>query len=57
MKKQIIKLFTIALFAAIGLQSCSVEYRDKRRHEREGRHDHDHDHDDHHNYNNTRTGY
>lgn len=50
MKKHFLKLLTLALFVTVGLQSCSVEYRENRR-KREEQHRHDHDHDnDHHDY-------
>lgn len=51
MKKHIVKLLTLALFAAVGLQSCSVAYREKRS-KRDGQNQHDRDHDRGHDNNN-----
>ncbi|MEO6523907.1 MAG: hypothetical protein ABIN91_19645 [Mucilaginibacter sp.] len=46
MKKPFLKLLTLALFAAIGLQSCSVAYRENRyKRDNQKQHDRDRDHD------------
>jgi ABC-type Zn2+ transport system substrate-binding protein/surface adhesin len=55
MKKHFVKLLTLVIFASIGLQSCSVAYREnrhKRDEQRQHDRDHDHDHDNNHNYRN-----
>jgi hypothetical protein len=43
MKKYVIKLVTLLVFASVAISSCSVEYRQRRMH----RHD-PNGHDDHH---------
>jgi len=53
MKKQIIRLIALLIFASVAMSSCSVEYREHRRHHYDDRHDdrdhgHDHDHDNDH---------
>lgn len=51
MKKQIIRLIALLIFASVAVSSCSVEYREHHRyHHDDDHHDHDHDHD--HNYRN-----
>lgn len=50
MKKQVIRLIALLMFASIAISSCSVEYREGHRHHADSEHhdngDH-HDHDDH----------
>ena len=54
MKKQIMRLIALLIFASIAISSCSVEYREEHRHHRDDEHhDHDRDHDEHdHDYRN-----
>ena len=50
MKKQVIRLIALLVFASVAMSSCSVEYREAHRHHNDGdRHEHEehHDHDDH----------
>lgn len=54
MKKYLIKMIALMAVASVLLSSCSVEYRERHRHDRGyDHHDHDRDHD-HHYYNNHR---
>jgi hypothetical protein len=46
MKKEIVKLFTLIVFGAAVLSSCSIENRNHR-----GRHDNDRNHDRHYDHN------
>jgi hypothetical protein len=47
MKKQIVRLIALLVFASVALSSCSIEYREgHRRHWDDDHHDRD-DHDDH----------
>ena len=48
MKKQIVRLIALLIFASMAISSCSIEYREEHRHHRDDeRHDHDRDHDEH----------
>jgi len=51
MKKQLTRMITLLAVASVMLSSCSVAYREHRRHIRDERHSHDHDHDHDHHYN------
>jgi len=46
MKKQIIRLIALLIFASVAMSSCSVEYREHHRHHWEDEHHEHHDHDD-----------
>jgi ABC-type nickel/cobalt efflux system permease component RcnA len=52
MKKQVIRLIALLIFASVAMSSCSVEYRERHRHHYDDRdhdnHDHDRDHNDNH---------
>ncbi|MDB4923946.1 MAG: hypothetical protein JWR23_2 [Mucilaginibacter sp.] len=54
MKKYVIKMVTLLVFASVTITSCSLEYRQRRMHERDndrGRdndRNRDHDNNDHH---------
>ena len=51
MKKYILKMAALLIFASVALSSCSVQYREShRRHD--GDHGEHHDHDRDHNYHN-----
>ncbi|MFI5161291.1 MAG: hypothetical protein ACHQHN_08435 [Sphingobacteriales bacterium] len=46
MKKQIIRLIALLIFASVTISGCSIEYREGHRHHMDDHHDHDHhDHD------------
>jgi len=45
MKKQIIRLIALLIFASVTISGCSVEYRQHHDHHADDHHD-DHDHDD-----------
>ena len=46
MKKQIMRLLALLIFASVAMSSCSVEYREHHRyHHDDDHHDRDHDHD------------
>lgn len=52
MKKQIMRLIALLIFASVAISSCSIEYREHHRRHWDD-HDHDHDRDDHdHDYRN-----
>lgn len=49
MKKQIVRLIALLIFASVAMSSCSVEYREHHRHhwdDEHHEHDHDRDHDE-----------
>jgi len=47
MKKQMIRLIALLIFASVTISSCSIEYREGHRHHAEEHHDNgDHDHND-----------
>jgi hypothetical protein len=46
MKKYILRMIALLVFAAVAFSSCSVEYRNAHRGHRDG-YDHDHDRDHH----------
>jgi len=46
MKKQIMRLLALLIFASVAMSGCSVEYREHHRyHHDDDHHDRDHDHD------------
>jgi hypothetical protein len=46
MKKQMIRLIALLIFASVTISSCSIEYREGHRRHMDDHHDHDnHDHD------------
>jgi hypothetical protein len=45
MKKQIIRLVALLIFASVAVSSCSVEYREGHRRHYDDHHDRDRDHD------------
>jgi len=47
MKKQVIRLIALLIFASVAISGCSVEYREGHRHHNEEHHDNgDRDHHD-----------
>ncbi|MES2279570.1 MAG: hypothetical protein V4592_26285 [Bacteroidota bacterium] len=48
MKKYLIRMIALMMFASVAISSCSVEYRQHRKEQRGHDHDHDDHHDDHH---------
>ncbi|HEY8780057.1 MAG TPA: hypothetical protein VIM16_00420 [Mucilaginibacter sp.] len=47
MKKYILRMIALLVFASVALSSCSVEYRNAHRGHRDGDHSHDQGHDQH----------